>query len=64
MQLILRVIQDTPTGKGVIEILEQKTITCKARIGLITYDSEEQKMFFIDGLLEGGKNGTVMPLMR
>jgi len=64
MQLYLRIIQDATTGKGVIEILEQRTITCRARIGLITYDNEEQKKFFVEALLEGGKYGSVIPLSK
>ncbi|MBC7107262.1 MAG: hypothetical protein H5T41_00475 [Methanomassiliicoccales archaeon] len=64
MQLYLRIIQDAATGRGVIEILEQRTITCRARIGLITYDNEEQKKFFVEALLEGGKYGSVIPLSK
>lgn len=64
MQLYLRMIQDPSTGKGVIEVLEQRTITCRARIGLITYDNEEEKKFFIDAILEGGKHGSIIPLSK
>ncbi|MGD0057090.1 MAG: hypothetical protein ABSB83_04445 [Methanomassiliicoccales archaeon] len=64
MQLLLRVIQDANTGKGVIEVLEQRIITCRARIGLISYDDEAGKKFFIDALTQMGNTGEVIPLKK
>lgn len=64
MRLLLRVVQDANTGKGVIEVLEQRTITCRARIGLISYDDEIGKKFFIDSLTQMGNTGEVIPLKK
>ncbi|MDD1773518.1 MAG: hypothetical protein LUQ14_02710 [Methanomassiliicoccales archaeon] len=59
MRLILKVAQDDKSGKGVIEIIEDKGPMIKAVIGFLAYESEEQKKFFIDTLLKGGKFGEV-----
>jgi hypothetical protein len=64
MLFLLRVIQDANTGKGVIEVLEQKTITCRARIGIISYDDEIGKKFFVDALTQMGNTGEVIPLKK
>jgi len=59
MRLILKVAQDDKSGKGVIEIIEDKGPMIKAVIGFLAYEGEEQKKFFIDTLLKGGKFGEV-----
>ncbi|MDD1765970.1 MAG: hypothetical protein LUO84_05920 [Methanomassiliicoccales archaeon] len=64
MRLLLRMIQDLNTGKGVIEVLEQKTITCRARVGMISYDDEAGKKFFVDALTQMGNTGEVIPLKK
>lgn len=62
--MLLRFIQDANTGKGVIEVLEQRTITCRARIGMISYDDEAGKKFFVDALTQMGMTGEVIPLKK
>ena len=64
MRLLLRVIQDANTGKGVIDLLEQRRITCKARIGMISYDDEAGKKFFVDALTQMGMTSEVIPLKK
>jgi len=59
MRLILKVAQDEKSSKGVIEIVEDKGPMIKAVIGFLAYENEEQKKFFIDTLLKGGKFGEV-----
>ena len=62
MRLILKVTQDEKSGKGVVEIVEDKGPMIKATIGFLAYENEEQKKFFIDTLLKGGKFGEVQNL--
>jgi hypothetical protein len=64
MRLLVRVIQDANTSKGVIDVLEQRTITCRARIGMISFDDEAGKKFFIDALTQMGMTGEVIPLKK
>ncbi|MDD1765971.1 MAG: hypothetical protein LUO84_05925 [Methanomassiliicoccales archaeon] len=59
MRLILKVAQDDKSGKGVIEIIEDKGPMIKAMVGFLSYENEEQKKFYIDTLLKGGKFGEV-----
>jgi len=63
-QLILRVVEDKVIGKGYLEILEQRTIMCKARVGMISYDNEADKKQLIESLLDNGKNGQLVQLSR
>ncbi len=59
MRLILKAAQDEKSGRGVIEIIEDKGPMIKAVVGFLAYENEEQKRFFIDTLLKGGKFGEV-----
>ncbi len=56
-QLTLRAIENKDTGKGFLEILEQKTVICRARVGIISYDNPTDKKQLINSLLDNGKNG-------
>lgn len=64
MRLLLRVMQDANKGKGVIDVREQRTITCKARIGMTSYDDEAGKKFFVDTLTQMGMTSEVIPLKK
>jgi hypothetical protein len=62
MQLILKIAHDERSGKGIIEIIENKSPMVHAVVGFLAYENEEQKKFFVDTLLKGGKFGEVQNL--
>ena len=61
MFLMVRFIEKDGGSPGVMEILERKTITCTVRLGMIQYDNEVEKEFFLDALKKGGANYMVLP---
>jgi hypothetical protein len=61
MFLMVRFIEKDEQSPGVIEILERKTITCTVRLGMIEYDNQAEKEFFLDALKRGGADFMVMP---
>jgi len=60
MNLQLRIVEDQKNGRGIIEIIEDKSPMIKAIIGYISFDDESKKKFFIDALLKGRKFGEVV----
>ncbi len=62
--LMLRVVEDKEMGKGYLEVLEQRCVMCKFLVGMISYDNGADKKQLIEGLLDGGKNGLLVPLSR
>jgi len=60
MKLQLRIVQDQKTGKGVIEIVEDKSPMIKPIIGFVSFEDEQRKQFFVDALIKGGKSGEVV----
>lgn len=59
MQLVLRIAHDEKSGKGIIQIAENKSPMVQPIIGYLSYQDEEQRKFFVDALLKGGKFGEV-----
>ena len=60
MHLMIRFIESRD-GPGVIEILERKTITCVTRVGMIEYDNQIEKEFFLEAMARGGATWTELP---
>ncbi|NYT11400.1 MAG: hypothetical protein GKC03_02475 [Methanomassiliicoccales archaeon] len=61
MFLMVRFIEKDEGSPGVMEILERKTITCMVRLGMIEYDNQNEKEFFLDALKRGGASVMVLP---
>lgn len=61
MFLMVRFIESEGKSQGVMEILERKTITCMVRLGMIVYDNQDEKKFFLEALERGGATFMVVP---
>lgn len=61
MFLMVRFIESEGKSQGVMEILERKTITCMVRLGMIVYDNQDEKEFFLEALERGGATFMVVP---
>jgi hypothetical protein len=61
MFLTLKIVQQPGESGGTIEILKRKTITCRARVGMISFADEEEKRYMINILTQYGSAGEVLP---
>ncbi len=61
MFLTLKIAQQPGEASGTIEILKRKTITCRARIGVVAFGDEDEKRYLIGILTQNGSAGEVVP---
>ena len=63
-QLRLRDVYDIEEKRGIIEVLERRSMVCLARIGMISYHNLEEREFLASAFVEGDKakpTGQVSP---
>jgi len=56
----LVIIEDSRTGKGVIQIIEDKTPAQQPIIGFVSFDDAAKKDFYVKALTQGGKSGEIV----
>jgi hypothetical protein len=61
MFLTLKIGQQPGEDGGTIEILKRKTITCRVRVGVVSFADEDEKRYLIGILTQNGSAGEVLP---
>ena len=61
MFLTLKIVQQPGENGGTIEVLKRKTLTCRVRVGVVTFADEDEKRYLINILTQNGSAGEIVP---
>ncbi len=60
MRLKLVIIEDSKTGRGVIQVIEDKSPPQQPIIGFVAFDDAAKRDFYVKALIQDGKHGEVI----
>ncbi len=60
MRFKLVIFEDAATGKGTIQIIEDKSPSQQPIAGFISFDDAAKKEFYVKALTQNGKHGEVI----
>jgi len=60
MRLKLIVVEDRASGKGIVQIIEDKSPMKQPIIGFISFDNTEKRDFYVKALIKDGRFGEVL----